>query len=40
MYIKTEIYERVVKTGLKVNEFVNDAVEKELDRREQKNTES
>lgn len=36
VYLKTKNHERVVKAGLTVSEFVNDAVELELDRREQK----
>lgn len=39
VYIQDDNYVRVVKTGLRVNQFVNDAVKKELDHREQKNRE-
>ena len=37
VYLNTKNHERVIKAGLTVSEFVNEAVEIELDRREQSN---
>ena len=33
IYLKTKNHVRVIKAGLKVSDFVNDCVERELDRR-------
>jgi len=39
VYLNTDNHVRVIKAGLKVSDFVNESVEKELDRREQKDQE-
>lgn len=39
IYLNTKNHERAIKAGLKVSDFVNESVEKELDRRDEQTAE-